>query len=272
MLAQSAHPDESLDKSNGAGYDKLPTNEAHDAHDISVHGPSDTNENGANGANGAGFEVDDKSKNEKGVRIKGNTIAFPPEWKIVEKHRVFPFGNFTKIIFHDGEKEFEWNARHHRKGRNQPKHLKRKRRFMGLDYWDISWWSAMTFTVGSLLWVFNGIVIFNQPFASLQTTNVAAAVSAFFGGLFFFFGGFFFYWEGLNIENHANFGTDLRKEERRLWSALNYKIDNETIDWKWIGWRYGDLGFLANFLQFCGTTIFFYQCCGWTCPITKSNI
>ncbi|KAG9221417.1 hypothetical protein CCMSSC00406_0008327 [Pleurotus cornucopiae] len=117
-----------------------------------------------------------------------------------------------------------------------------------LEYWNISWWIAILFTVGSIVWVVNGFFVF-LPFAD-------PVVGALFG-----------VWEAWNRDDAANFGwsiertltTGLRHSSPSSDESLNSNPKLPKREWKWFTtdrkyWH--ELGFLAAFVQFWAATIF----------------
>lgn len=73
--------------------------------------------------------------------------------------------------------------------KNKPWNVKRQPiRWIGFDYFDISWWVAILFTVGSMFWCINGVLFFVYfTNDSLAYTNTESA-TAFLGGTFFIVG------------------------------------------------------------------------------------
>eukprot|EP00899_Mesostigma_viride_P007260 jgi/Mesvir1/16535/Mv10079-RA.1 len=188
-------------------------------------------------------------------------VTFPEAWAKEEERRILaiwaPIQRF-KVNGH----VVKWKSRLHRKGK-QAGHVLKGHRLVGVAYWDISWWVAFTFTVASLLWVFNGAVLYLEAFPESVLQSVAAW-TAFAGGTGFFFGGWFMYLEALNIEDHAEFGDEMRMKERHFLQCFaaillcRHPGLYDHLRWKWVGWRsFHEIGFLAGVSQFIGTTIFY---------------
>jgi len=138
-----------------------------------------------------------------------------------------------------------------------------------IEYWNISWWVAVTFTLGSAVWVVNGFVAFlplcNSSVSKLDTTN---GWTAWIGATLFEFGAVFAMWEAWNREDVADFGWNV---EKALHNLSRSDVENGAVtlsdpkgkkpEKHWI-WYSGDakywheIGFLAAFIQFCGASIF----------------
>ncbi|KAJ9093530.1 hypothetical protein QFC21_006364 [Naganishia friedmannii] len=77
---------------------------------------------------------------------------------------------------------------------------------------DISFWIAVAFTVGSVVWVFNGFLVL-LPFyhSSLNPTTYfrSAAALAFLGGTIFEIGSYLMVVEAINRGRESNFGASL---------------------------------------------------------------
>ncbi|KAI0828527.1 hypothetical protein BC628DRAFT_1363072 [Trametes gibbosa] len=148
--------------------------------------------------------------------------------------------------------------------------------------WDISFWVAVIFVLGSAVWVINGFFLF-LPLVGIGSANfTASAWSAFVGGTLFEVGSYLMYVEALNTGHGELFGPALREllghasgtvsqdpsrdsasanaEKSRTGSGGN---GPRRIKFRWVGigsWR--ELGFLACFIQMWAATIF------WVSTIT----
>lgn len=192
----------------------------------------------------------------------------------VEEKRILWFNPHHVDYYRDGKK-VQWRSRQHRKGKSAIEEEKQARKEKGCNpfkIYDISWWSAFWFLVGSMSWVVNGIFVFHEPITAEYPAEVAEATTSFIGGTCFLFGGWAMYWEALNIENSEIFDEAVRKTEKNFMYAIANVLcpkfcsrrivpsQNEKereMKWKWIGWRsVKELGFMANFNQYLGTQIF----------------
>ncbi|KAM0749953.1 hypothetical protein T439DRAFT_357464 [Meredithblackwellia eburnea MCA 4105] len=82
-------------------------------------------------------------------------------------------------------------------------------RWVGFDWWDISWWVAIIFVVGSIFWCVNGILAFCFfTNTTLPYTNTEAA-TAFLGGFTFIVGAYLGWVESMNPARDADFGWEV---------------------------------------------------------------
>ncbi|BGP19794.1 hypothetical protein JCM10213_003103 [Rhodosporidiobolus nylandii] len=93
----------------------------------------------------------------------------------------------------------------------------RETRWWGWDLGDISWWIAFIFTLGSVFWCIQGIMVFcyfsNTSTAFLNTE----AAFAFLGGTVFWAGAYLGWVEALNpAELGGSFGWEVKAEGRLL--------------------------------------------------------
>ncbi|KAF1984666.1 hypothetical protein K402DRAFT_301918, partial [Aulographum hederae CBS 113979] len=177
-------------------------------------------------------------------------------------------------------------------------------------YWDVSYLVAVSFAVGSMLWVINGCFYF-IPLAFPDTefsgeTAWGGGMTGIFGVIFFQIGAVFGLLEGTNDPDAGCFGwtiEQVRSMEKQTGKQIRIKPDDEgcthhhhpgrksvvaAMDlahvtapdqpvmfspdaprqpgvhvksvWRWpkITWdHWRRIGFLANFAQFWGATIFF---------------
>ncbi|KAF9496325.1 hypothetical protein BDN71DRAFT_762931 [Pleurotus eryngii] len=201
----------------------------------------------------------------------------------------------THAVFHNPDLgKMNWTSRSHRKNRytantpasNKSRHARRFWHGIGhmlsrLEYWNVSWWIAILFTVGSIVWVVNGFFVF-LPFANpaLGEFPNAAGWTAFAGASIFETGALFGVWEAWNRDDAANFGwsiertltTGLRRSSPSSDESLNSNPKLPKRQWKWFTtdskyWH--ELGFLAAFVQFWAATIFWIS--GYTSIPTIQN-
>lgn len=155
-----------------------------------------------------------------------------------------------------------WKSRSHRKGK--PLHVTEGEHIFW-RYFDVSWWTALFFLIGSCAWVINGAIAFHWNVSENATKFDVTSSTAFIGGTLFFFGGWTMYWEALNAERTAQFDIAVRRQEKNIINAFREALHcgrtaraRRQTHWVWIGWDGGfrSISFMANFNQFCGTTVF----------------
>ncbi|KAE9390303.1 hypothetical protein BT96DRAFT_1024605 [Gymnopus androsaceus JB14] len=194
----------------------------------------------------------------------------------------------------NSDEEFLWKSRDHRKNRHvkyNPNQDNESRQgsnlLVGLghmfriEYWNVSWWVAMSFTIGSVVWVVNGFYSF-LPFVDLSVAKSTSAVgwTAWVGATIFEVGSVLGMLEAWNREDTANFGWGVRKalghDDPEAGGNMATSNSSDTIpgsrsesekeskpkpkrQWIWFStdakyWH--EMGFLAAFAQFCGASIF----------------
>ncbi|GBE84485.1 hypothetical protein SCP_0604640 [Sparassis crispa] len=121
--------------------------------------------------------------------------------------------------------------------------------------WDLSFWVAQVFVLGSALWVINAFLLY-LPLLDVGPAHPdAAAWCAFAGGTFFEVGSYLMVVEALNTGHEQMFGP-------ALWGLVSGEnFDSEMpakpVQFRWYGvgsWR--ELGFLACFIQMIAATVF----------------
>ncbi|KAJ3548916.1 hypothetical protein NM688_g5233 [Phlebia brevispora] len=145
--------------------------------------------------------------------------------------------------------------------------------------WDVSFWVAVTFVLGSAAWIVNGFILY-LPISPtpVPTHGNAAAAIAFVGGTLFEVGSYLMYVESLNTGHEELFGEELlgfvesRSSIQRLEGKESPSSSDEekkiqdapsTRKFRWIGLgSFRELGFLASFVQLWAATIF------WVSTIT----
>ncbi|KAF8590093.1 hypothetical protein K439DRAFT_1628306 [Ramaria rubella] len=147
----------------------------------------------------------------------------PQSLDAVQPTSVSPFSFFApnnaKLVHrHHHDKQIHWNARAHRKQRYRaasPRYGRMRHtasvwgriaRMRKLEYWNISWWVAMFFTVGSVVWVVNGFQVFLPFVTSDAATPVASGWTGFVGATIFSFGSVLLMIEAWNRDDAACFG------------------------------------------------------------------
>jgi len=127
----------------------------------------------------------------------------------------------------------------------------------------------MAFTLGSIVWVINGFVVF-LPFCNshVPKMDVAGGWTAWLGATIFEFGSVFGMWEAWNRSNVVNFGWGVKKTLNLTPSSAeegatpgSEESDERPPPRQWIWFSsdskyWHELGFLAAFFQMCAATIF----------------
>ncbi|EXJ60939.1 hypothetical protein A1O7_05092 [Cladophialophora yegresii CBS 114405] len=154
-------------------------------------------------------------------------------------------------------------------------------------YWDISYLVAITFFIASATWILNSFCLW-LPLEVPQSTFpkellVGGGVSAFVGATLFQLGSVLLMIEAFNAERVGCFGWQIEKLVSKqsgrdmvrispnLQHCVHHHNDKSGIgkgsgdgqEWQWIpSWHtirshcLKEIGFLASFAMFCGTTIF----------------
>ncbi|KAG6873916.1 hypothetical protein C0995_009697 [Termitomyces sp. Mi166 len=79
-----------------------------------------------------------------------------------------------------------------------------------LEYWNISWWVAMAFTTGSVVWVINGFFSFLAlVYSDVVISEAGLGWTAFIGATIFEAGSILGVFEAWNRDDVANFGWNL---------------------------------------------------------------
>ncbi|KZV88285.1 hypothetical protein EXIGLDRAFT_722815 [Exidia glandulosa HHB12029] len=136
------------------------------------------------------------------------------------------------VVRHPDGQEYHWSARVNRKGRHRLEHkhdsqkpryqrtfLQRVSRiFTAIEYWNISWWVAIIFTIGSIVWCINGVYAF-VPFVNSGMAENQDAVSwtSWLGATIFEIGGILAFVEAWTVDDDAYFG----------WHLFHHKQDEE---------------------------------------------
>lgn len=186
--------------------------------------------------------------------------------------------------------DLQWRSRAHRKRRyrtldpsgttdRRPENIWTKLgRFGKLEWRELSWWIAVFFTFGSIVWVINGFLVFlpevNPEKYSLD--DIGAGWTAWLGATIFEFGAVTALVEAMNRDDHVDFGGDVplehspNDEERNLNGADTKEKQPSTrrrptkkltlLPLNSQLWH--EIGFIASFVQFWAATIFWIS--GWT--------
>ncbi|KAJ6491261.1 hypothetical protein C8R47DRAFT_976550 [Mycena vitilis] len=195
----------------------------------------------------------------------------------VKKHSArSALGSFlhpTHATLSAADRNSEWSSRDHRKNRHiaanprtgRPRRgagiLRKLANMRRIEYWNISWWVALAFTVGSIVWVINGFITF-LPFVNTHVAedDAGGGWTAWIGATIFEFGAIFGLWEAWNRGDSANFGWsfdfllhgDPEKGSEKSSGPPKRKWIWFSTDCKY----FHELGFLAAFVQFWAATIF----------------
>ncbi|CAK5272160.1 unnamed protein product [Mycena citricolor] len=210
-------------------------------------------------------------------------VALHPSVKKNTPRGALPFLHPTHatLTSSTGDK-LRWTSRDHRKNRHvvsnprsgQPRQAKddgmwtKFARMRRVEYWNISWWVAMAFTSGSIVWVINGFIVF-LPFVNSHVGKdmVGGGWSAWIGATIFEFGGILAMWEAWNRGDSSDFGwgVDQMLQTADLKRPGSLRSDHgeppmpEKKRWIWFsleGKYFHEIGFLAAFVQYWAATIF----------------
>jgi len=153
-----------------------------------------------------------------------------------------------------------------------------------VEYWNVSWWVAWAFTLGSVVWVINGFAGY-LPYGDskhFEKAQESPGWTAFIGATIFELGSILGMWEAWNRGDAAHFGYECREAASEMERALGFKTkdikpDPEEADMekngasgkdmhkiphkKWIWFStdtkyFHELGFLAAFWQLIAASIF----------------
>lgn len=119
--------------------------------------------------------------------------------------------------------------------------------------WDVSFWVAVIFTLGSVAWVINGFLLYLPLLNEGPDQSVQAAAWAFVGGTLFNVGSYLMVVEALNTGHGTLFGPAVEDMFEHGQKAVD--PGGETFHWWGRGsWR--DLGYLASTIQLFAATVF----------------
>lgn len=180
-------------------------------------------------------------------------------------HRIQPEG--TEIAV-------EWSSRSHRKRRN-PRLLEPAQAGRGcwkLWAWvpgNVSWWVPFFFTLGSLVWLLNGVLAVWPP----QSTAVGQwelACSALLGGFIFILGAYAALFEVFNRPSYIH----LHKQGADITTHPSHHPDERIAQpgqYSWFALEPGNWAWWLNFLQMVGALIFFLACAsGLALPLHRA--
>lgn len=199
-----------------------------------------------------------------------------------------------------GDVQYQWRSRDNRKGRHTlvvpPGHPLARSRFQMLmtgighmfttaPYWDVSWWVAVLFTIGSLIFIACALFYW-LPLAYPSTefpheAATAGGVTAFVGATLFQFGAILLVFEAVNENQTGCFGWAVeglllkadpdecehhhqwprrRKQGREIGRSETQQARTWTWwpSWKELTTHYiHEVGFVANITLSIGATIFY---------------
>lgn len=171
-------------------------------------------------------------------------------------------GSFHHVFRHpEAGIELHWNARNHRKRRSHPLRSAaltfapraHHYRLWGAHWASLSWWVAAVFTVGSLVWLVNGLSIL-LPLPGLPLVDAQLPIwSALIGGGVFVIGAYLSWLEVLNAPRYLL----LFSEDGVPHSRAVHDSDHR---FRWIGVRPPSWGLGLNLVQMLGASIFFVPC------------
>ncbi|KAJ6532769.1 hypothetical protein DFH09DRAFT_134102 [Mycena vulgaris] len=204
----------------------------------------------------------------------------------VEKHSphsAIRFGSFihpTHVTLKALDHALAWTSRDHRKhrhmaadpktGRPRYRHgtFQKLANMRRIEYWNISWWVSIAFTIGSIVWVINGFIAF-LPFVNekVAVDDVGGGWTAWLGATIFEFGAIFGLWEAWNRDDTADFGWGLKMllhgeptdDAENSTPASEKPFAAPKKRWIWFSTDakyFHELGFLAAFVQYWAATIF----------------
>jgi len=180
---------------------------------------------------------------------------------------------FRPTLAHLQDDSRVWKSRHQRKARNHvvPSHATRSKlgRLFVVEYWNISWWIAMLFTIGSIVWVINGFFAF-LPFCNshVQMNVTAIGWTAWLGATIFAIAASLPVWEAWNRGESAYFGGSfdqaihhgvILRNDKGVTTISSQKTTGHPQGWIWFttDTRYWhEIGFVAGVIQCCGALIF----------------
>ncbi|KAF9566559.1 hypothetical protein CPC08DRAFT_101843 [Agrocybe pediades] len=200
----------------------------------------------------------------------------------------------------DDGRRHNWKSRSHRKGRyrntSSPDHPSIRRKvgnmITHIEYWNVSWWVSVGFTLGSIVWVVNGFAAF-LPFCNSHFTKAdhSTGWTAFLGATIFEIASIFGIWEAWNRNDAATFGSNVKQalspsksggsEKRPITNNNNNNSESqphfsEENGQRWIWFSadpkfFYEVGFLAGFFQLLAASIFWIS--GFTAiPTIQSAI
>jgi len=169
--------------------------------------------------------------------------------------------SFQHVFRHAEEGiELHWNARNHRKRRSHPLKTadgayaaRAHYRLLAVQWRSLSWWVAAVFTVGSLVWLINGVVTV-LPFSDAPMVKTDVPIwTAVLGGGIFLIGAYLSWLEVLNAPRFVLLFRDDEARHSRAVHADDYRF-------RWLGLRPANWGYWLNLAQLLGATIFFVPC------------
>lgn len=258
--------------------------------------------------------VEDPPLQHKGLQYMKQDF-FPPHWNVRQVSGVGR-GYFqpTQVEHHAPEYPgvlYRWSARRHRKGRypelvphpgaeqrfqvhhHRPKSLLAPfgYKLFGWQPSSISYWVAMGFTVGSIVWVVNGVFAM-WPLSNSKAQLYALGYTAFAGGFLFLVASYAGVLEALNADESVTFGHEVKHDVESLTAVVNHGATGPGTTaskpltnmaaaassngnggpygdgkekgkrrWRWWGWDWHSLSWWLTFLQLCGAIVFGVSAC-----------
>lgn len=157
----------------------------------------------------------------------------------------------------------EWNSRAHRKRRNPRLTMPMAPARGHWEMWgwcpgNLSWWVPFLFTVGSLVWLVNGMLVVWPP-QSAAVAAWAGALTALFGGFIFILGAYAAFFEVLNRPDYVH----ARSTEKGIVVHPSHHPEqwlHQPVVYRWFGCEFSGWAWWLNALQLIGALVFFVAC------------
>jgi len=189
--------------------------------------------------------------------------------------------NSNRVVLHPKSYpvEIHFNTRNHRKGRfpklvflkeigeDELQNLK-STRWASWEPQNISWWVGVTFTIGSICWIFNGCFAM-WPLEDTKTNLLLTQYWALAGASWFEIGAYCAVLEAINPNNCLEFGFEVmhilhnKKTVIKFQNAPvehNLSLRRKNPGWRWWAFEMDDAGKKAAMVQMVGATLFLISC------------
>lgn len=181
-------------------------------------------------------------------------LRHPSDWEVVDSEGLGPFESKVVYRLPDGS-TYVWELRRHRKGRGPENPSGQAaqqadraaapegwRKWLGV--WAphrISWWVAVTFAVGSVLFIVGALTSLAPAlFGGTRTAGYVGALANWTGALIFTASIYLWLLEGINADDHIG----------------AHSPDQPQQGFAWIAWQPRRLEFLAPLLFLLGSLLF----------------
>jgi len=125
--------------------------------------------------------------------------------------------------------------------------------------WDVSFWVAVIFLLGSVAWVIMGFLLYLPLSIGVKDHEGQATMWGFLGGTLFTLGSYLMVVEALNTGHEHLFGPAVEElftdETRHEINAKGSDCAGPVFRW-WGPGSWQDLGYVATMIQLVATTIF----------------